>query len=318
MVLHESERTPLDLADVSAFAAVVETGSFVRAAERIGVSKSIVSRRVARLERRLGARLLTRSAKGAQATDVGAIYFARVGEAIAGLEAAREAVAIAVSEVAGAIRLSAPYSFGVRHLAPVLVEFAKTYPRVELDISLDDRRVDLVGEGFDLAVRIGVLADSSLIARKLAPIRRVVVASPAYLKQHGRPRKPGDLSRHALLLYTNVRPSDDWCFRSAGRKVSVRGNSRLRTNSDKMLLATAEAGLGVAILPTFFVSDSLVRGTLELVLADHPLDESGLFAVMPPGRGATARVRALVEFLACAFGPEPSWDPCRMAAQTSG
>ncbi len=172
------ERSSIDLMDVVAFVRVVETGAFARAAERMGLSKSIVSRRVARLEHELGAKLLTRSAQGAMATDIGEAYFARASNILADLDAAREIVADATTQVAGPIRLAAPLSFGTEYLAPAIADFVKLHPKVELDISLDDRMVDLVGGGFDLAVRIGTLADSSLIARRIAPVRAAGRGSP--------------------------------------------------------------------------------------------------------------------------------------------
>ncbi|MBB4631288.1 LysR family transcriptional regulator [Sphingosinicella soli] len=307
-----------DLSDIAALVAVVETGSFSRAAERLGISKSIVSRRVARLEAALGARLLTRSAQGARPTDVGADYFARVREAITGLEAAREAVASAMAEIAGPIRLSAPLSFGLAHLAPALAEFAAAHPRVEFDISFDDRRADIIGEGLDLAVRIGQLADSTLIARKLAPIRAVAIASPAYLARMGTPSHPRDIADHDVLQYANVAPSEAWRFEIDGRGEFVKGRTRLRANSGEMLLTAVEAGLGIAMLPAFIASPAITRGSVVIVLDEWTRSETGLYAVMPPGRSATARVRALVEFLAARFGPEPTWDPCWLAmkAQT--
>jgi DNA-binding transcriptional LysR family regulator len=300
------ERSSVDLLDVLAFVRVAETGAFSRAAERMGMSKSILSRRVARLEQQLGARLLTRTAQGAQPTDVGQAYFERASNILADLEAAEEVVAEAVTQVAGPVRLSAPLSFGVQHLAPALAEFAQVHPRVELDISFDDRPVDLVAGGFDLAVRIGSLKDSSLIARRIAPVRKVPVASPAYLAARGRPERPRDLADHDILLYAN----EQWRFRVGGKWDYVRGRPRLRADNGEMLRAAAEAGLGICILPSFIAAPSFERGTLEPVLRDFPMEEGALHAVMPPGRATTARVRALVEFLAGRFGPEPEWDPC--------
>ena len=304
------ERSPVDLADVLAFARVAETGSFARAAERLGVSKSIVSRRVARVEAQLGASLLARTARGAQPTDIGADYYARIAIVMAELEAAHEAVAAATQEVAGPIRLTAPLTFGVHHLAPALADFMAAHPRVELDLSFEDRTVDLVGGGYDLAVRIGSLPDSALIARKLAPVRAAVVASPAYLAARGRPRHPRDLAGHDGLFYSNLGPSEEWRLRVGNRLERVRPVPRLRANNGEMLREAACAGLGIAVLPTFIVSDCLQSGKLEIVLPDCPPDESTLHAVMPPGRAATARIRAIVDFLVARFGPEPSWDPC--------
>lgn len=273
------------------------------------MSKSIVSRRVARLEEQLGARLLTRSAQGAQPTDAGQAYFERASNVLAELEAAQEVVAEAVTQVAGPIRLTAPLSFGTAYLAPALADFAAAYPRVELDVSFEDHLVDLVGGGFDLAVRMGALEDSALIARRIAPARRVVVGSPAYLDRRGRPAQPRDLSEHDILLYRQ----EHWRFRVGERWETVRVRPRLRANNGEMLRAAAVAGLGLCILPTFIAAPALEAGELEVVLRDHPLPIGGLHAVMPPGRAVTARVRALVDFLAARFGPEPDWDPCWLA-----
>jgi len=303
------ERSTTDLVDVIAFVRVAETGSFARAAERMGLSKPVLSRRVARLEEQLGARLLTRTARGAKPTDVGEAYLARAANVLAELEAAREVVADAVTQVAGPIRLSAPLSFGVEHLAPALAEFAVLHPRVELDVELEDRSVDLAGGGYDLAVRIGNLPDSSLVARRIAPVRKVLVGSPAYLATAGRPERPADLSGHAILHY----PPEPWRFRTGRGWETARVNPVLRSNNGEMLRAAAEAGLGLCILPSFIASPGIRAGTLEPLLRDFPLEEAGLHALMPPGRATTARVRALVDFLVERFGPEPDWDPCWMA-----
>ena len=309
MVLHIMERSNVDLMDVLAFVRVVETGAFARAAERMGISKSILSRRVARLEEQLGARLLTRSAQGAQPTEVGQAYFERASNILAELEAAQEVVAEAVTQVAGPLRLSAPISFGVEHLAPALAEFAALHPRVELDISFEDRRVDLNAGGFDLAVRIGMLEDSALIARRIAPVRKFPVASPAYLARRGRPEHPRDLPGHDLMVYGN----EQWRFRVGNRWEQVRLQPRLRADNGEMLRAAAVAGLGICILPSFIAAPDIQRGGIEVLLKDYPMEESGLHVIMPPGRAVTARVRALVDFLVSRFGPEPAWDPCWLA-----
>ena len=268
-------RSAVDFLDVLAFVRVAETGAFTRAAERMGMSKSILSRRVARLEGQLGARLLTRTAQGAQPTEVGQAYFERASNILADLEAAEEVVAEAVTQVAGPIRLSAPLSFGVEHLAPALAEFAAANPRVELDISFDDRPVDLAAGGFDLAVRIGALKDSALVARRIAPVRKVPVASPAYLDSRGRPAHPSELAEHDILLYAN----EQWRFRTGGKWLYVRGRTRLRADNGEMLRSAAEAGLGVCILPSFIAARAFERGTLEPLLRDYPLEDGALHAV---------------------------------------
>jgi DNA-binding transcriptional LysR family regulator len=305
LVLLNMERSSVDLLDVLAFVRVVETGAFSRAAERMGMAKSILSRRVARLEEQLGARLLTRSAQGAQPTDVGQAYFERAANILAELDAAEEVVAEAVTQIAGPIRLSAPLSFGITYLAPALAEFAAEHPKVELDISFEDRPVDLVAGGYDLAVRIGSLKDSALIARRIAPVRKVPVASPDYLARRGRPEHPRELAGHDILLYAN----ESWRFRVGKAWEHVRGRPRLRADNGEMLRAAAIAGLGICILPSFIAAPGFEAGTLEPLLRDFPLEEGALHAVMP-SRATTARVRALVDFLAARFGPEPSWDPC--------
>jgi DNA-binding transcriptional LysR family regulator len=305
------ERSQVDLVDVLSFVRVVETGSFARAAERMSLSKPVLSRRVARLEGQLGARLLTRTARGAKPTDIGQSYFARAAGVLAELESAQEVVAQAVTQIAGPIRLTGPISFGIAHLNGALAEFARLHPKVELDIHLDDRAIDLAEGGYDVAVRIGNLADSSLIARRIAPVRKVVVASPAYLERRGRPAHPADLSDHDILLYAN----ESWRFRTPQGWESPRIAPVLRTNSGDMLFQAAEAGLGLCLLPSFIAAPGIERGTLEAVLRDFDPGHAALHAVMPPGRAATARVRALVDFLVARFGPEPSWDPCWIAAR---
>lgn len=303
------ERSTVDLVDVLAFTRVVETGSFARAAERMGLSKPVLSRRVARLEAGLGARLLTRTARGAHPTDIGQTYFARASAILAELEAAREVVADAVTQIAGPIRLSGPISFGIAHLNAALAEFVTLHPAVELDIHLDDRTIDLTEGGYDLAIRIGQLADSSLIARKIAPVRKVVVASPAYLARKGRPATVADLASHDILLYAG----EAWRFHGAKGWETPRIRPLLRTNSGDMLRAAAEAGLGLCLLPSFIAAPGIESGALEPLRLDAEPAYGALHAVMPPGRATTARVRALVDFLVKRFGPEPSWDPCWLA-----
>ncbi len=304
------ERSAVDILDVIAFVRVAETGAFARAAERMGLSKSILSRRVARLEAQLGARLLTRTAQGASPTDIGRAYYLRASGILSDLEAAREVVADAVTQIAGPIRLTAPISFGTRHLAPALADFAAAHPRVELDISLDDRRVDLVGGGFDLGLRIGRLPDSSLKARRLTAVRSSVLASPDYLARRGRPETPDALNGHDLLFYANLAASEQFRFPVDGRMQHVSGTMRMRADNGEMLREAAVAGLGIVILPNFIASPAIRTGALEILLREHPLPETALHAVMPPGRAGTARVRALLDFLAERFGPEPEWDPC--------
>jgi DNA-binding transcriptional LysR family regulator len=277
------------------------------------ISKSILSRRVARLEDQLGAKLLTRSAQGATPTDIGQAYYERASNILADLEAAQEIVADAVTQIAGPIRITAPLSFGTQHLAPALADFARMHPKVELDVSLNDRTVDLLAGGYDMAVRIGNLADSALVARKIAPVRGIVVASPNYLDERGRPKHPRELVDHDLLFYANIPTYEQWRFRVGDGWEHVKGRPRFRADNGEMLREAACAGLGIVALPSFIASNAIRSGGLEVILRDFPLEEIGLHLVMPPGRASTARIRALIDFLAARFGPEPSWDPCWMA-----
>ena len=300
-----------ELDDLRAFVAVVEAGGFSRAAARLGLAKSIVSRRVSRLETSLGARLLARTTRGVSPTEAGAAFHARGVRILAELDEAREEVAGRQGSVAGTLRLAAPLSFGVAHLAPALARFAADHPRVALDVAYGDRPVDLVAERFDAAVRIGALPDSSLVARRLAPVRLVAVASPAYLARRGAPGKPEDLADHDCLVYSAAAGGGEaWRFRAGRGSVSVRPHGRFRADNGEALVAAALEGLGVAALPTFLAGEALRSGALVPLLEAFPMPEFGLHVVRPPGGPAPARLRALIDFLAARFGPEPYWDPC--------
>jgi DNA-binding transcriptional LysR family regulator len=306
----------IELEDLRSFAEVVESGGFSRAARRLGVSKSMISRRIARLEDELGTRLLSRTTRGLSPTEAGLELKSRSERILAELEEAREAVASQGSDVAGRLRLSAPLSFGVRHIAPVLTEIARKHPRLEMDVSYSDRIVDVVGEGFDAAIRIGALKDSSLVARRLAPVRAVVVASPDYLARNGLPRTPRDLAGHQCLIYTGS-STLDWVFRSGKRTIPVRPEGRLRTDNGEVMRQWAIEGLGIAALPSFLASDALGEGKLEAILRDYPMPEAGIHIVRPPGAYVPGKVRVLIDTLVERFGGEPFWDACLMHERQS-
>jgi DNA-binding transcriptional LysR family regulator len=296
-----SERQTVDLLDVRAFATVVETGSMSQAAIRLGVAKSIVSRRISQLEKTLGAVMLTRTARGATVTDAGRTYYLRAAAALMELEAAQEAVGELTSEISGPMRISVPLAFGEYCLAPLLADFAAHHPKIQLEVSFEDRRADLVSEGYDLAVRIGNLPDSSLMTRRLATVRAAVLASPAYLDSKGRPATPSELTGHDAIIYTNA--SNQWRFEGPDGWEYVRVNPRLRTDNGQMMLAAARSGLGVIILPWFMAHEAVEKRELEHVLPQHPHEGAGLHLLMPPARASIARVRALVAFLSDKFGP---------------
>lgn len=302
-----------DLEDLRSFVEVVDSGGLNRAAMRLGVSKSIVSRRITRLEAELGARLLTRTTRGIIPTEAGAEFKARCDRILSEIEEARDAVAQHGRSVRGRLRLSAPLAFGVRHLAPVLGDLARLHPALELDVSYTDRVVDLIGERYDAAIRIGSLGDSSLVARRIAPIRAVLVASPDYLARYGRPATPQDLAGHECLIYTGSLVPD-WPFQMGKRQVLIRPEGRLRTDSGETILQWAIAGLGIAYLPSFLVSDAIGSGALEPLLLDQRGPELAIHVVRPPGAYVPTKVRVLIDTLIERFGGTPVWDRCLAAS----
>jgi DNA-binding transcriptional LysR family regulator len=313
-VLLNGEHHVTDLEDLKNFIEVVESGGFNRAARRLGISKSIVSRRIGRLEQELGVRLLSRSTRGISPTEAGLEFKARGERILAELEEAREAVAQKGEGVVGRLRLSAPLSFGVKHVAPVLSGLACRHPRLELDVSYSDRIVDLIGERFDAAIRIGALQDSSLVARRIAPVRATVVASPDYLARRGRPETPDDLTRHECLIYAG-QTNPVWPFESGKRRFSLRPSGRLRSDSGEAILQWAIAGLGIAYLPSFLLSDAVEQGSLVPLLQAYPGPEFGIFVVRPAGAHVPGKVRVLIDALVERFGGEPDWDRCLMKAR---
>ncbi len=293
---------------MAAFVKVVDTQGFSAAARALGVSKSLVSKYVASLEDRLGARLLNRTTRRLSLTDAGAAYYERCLRVLAETEEADRVVGRLQGEARGVLRINAPMSFGVLHLASALPDFARRHPELTVDLTLNDRLVDLVDEGYDVAVRIAPLADSRLVARRLAPSRRVVCGAPDYFARHGEPRHPGDLARHNCLIYTYA-AVEDWRLVGPKGAVSVRVNGRLRANNGEALLAALRAGLGVAMLPTFIVGPDLAAGRLRAVLTDWVDDAASVYAVYPHRRHLSTKVRLFVDFLAERFGPRPYWEP---------
>ncbi len=296
------------LADMIAFIRVVESRSFTAAAERLSLSKSVVSRRLTELENRLGTRLLNRTTRSLSLTPAGQTYFERARAILADVEEAEQAVAELGRDPRGLLRVNAPMSFGTLHLAPAVADFMSRHPNVELDLELTDRFVDLVEEGWDIAVRIGRLRDSSLIARRLAPSRLVTVASPAYLARMGTPERPEDLTRHECLLYTTPSNPSVWPFRVEGEVRSVRVQGRMRVNNGDAILEAVRAGLGLAVLPTFMTHADLRSGRLVTVLDSYEAADFAIHAVWPHHRHLSPKVRAFVDFLAERFGPAPDWD----------
>jgi len=297
------------LTGLEVFAKVAKSGSFSAAGRAMGLSQTMVTKHITALEARLGVKLFHRSTRRLSLTEAGRNYLDASARVLADLEAADSAVAADRFEPRGVLRLNAPVTFGEREIAPLLPEFARRHPRVTVDLGLNDRLVDLAEEGWDLAIRIGNLSDSSLIARRIAPCRTVVCAAPSYLKAHGAPRTVAELKEHNCLGYTLSRrnSADRWAFGARG-DVTVQVAGNLRANNGDALRAAAVAGQGLIYQPTFIVADDIRAGRLNVLALDHPTFDAGIHGVFLPEPYPAAKVRALIDYLAARFAPEPPWD----------
>ncbi|WP_277968541.1 LysR family transcriptional regulator [Sphingomonas echinoides] len=285
-----------DLEAWAIFASVVEHRSFSGAAEAIGVSKATVSKAVTRLEAHLGQSLFHRTSRRLTLTENGKGLAEHAARILAEANAAEEAALDAANAPTGLVRVAAPMSLGLLAIAPVIADFLVLNPGIEIDLHLSDARVDIVAEGFDIALRIATLPDSSLRSRKLADMRMHVVAAPAYLALHGRPTHPGQLGEHRCFAYTNV--TTPWRFVGAdGTEVSVRLNGPLATNSGEAMLPALRRGLGIAMLPEFIVAEDLQAGRIETILGDWAPHTGALHLMTPPGTLRPARVEGLIAFL---------------------
>lgn len=298
------------LTGMEVFARVAATGSFSAAGRALGMSQTMVTKHIAALEARLGVKLLHRSTRRLSLTDAGRNYLEASERILTDMNAADAAVAAERIEPRGVLRLNVPVSFGERQVAPLLMEFAAAYPLVSIELGLNDRLVDLAEEGWDLAIRIGTLSNSSLIARRVAPCRTIVCAAPSYLKARGMPRTVASLAEHNCLGYTLSRIAgiDRWTF-GAKDDVVVKVSGNLCANNGDALRAAAVAGQGIIYQPTFVVADELRSGTLVALKLDQPTVEfGGIYAVYLPDRNPAAKVRAFIDFIAGRFAPEPPWD----------
>ena len=303
------------LSEMSVFSRVVATGSLSAAARELGLSPAMVSRRLTALEGRLGVRLVNRTTRSLHLTDEGANYYDACSRLLAEIDEADAAVSAGRVEPQGALRVAIPASFGHRHIVPLIPDFSEKYPRVQLALSLSDRHVNLIEEGFDLAIRIAELEDSSLTARRLAPNRRVVCASPQYLRRHGVPATPQDLANHNCLTTTEF--SMNWEYRDPnGVAGLVRVQGRYACDNWEVLREWALAGLGVALKSTWDVRRHLEDGSLVPLFPGYTFGtDVAIYAVYPHRRFLPAKTRAFIEFLADSFGPEPYWDqPATQAA----
>ena len=286
-----------DLSEMLVFVRVVERGSFSAAARALGMTTSAISKRIAALERKLRTRLVHRTTRKLSTTDAGRALYDRLRRMFADLEDAEREVVGLGSSLRGVVRVSASVTFGQLHLAPLVADFLLANPELRVELRLSDRYVDLVGEEFDLAIRAGRLADSSLIARKIAPDSRVVCAAPAYLERHGTPRAPDELARHNCMRHAYHDAGAAWSFEGPGGPVDVGVQGTLQVDHTGAIREAVLRGLGIALLPMFAVAGEIRSGALRVLLEDYPLAETAIYALTPPGAHPTVKVRALVDFL---------------------
>jgi DNA-binding transcriptional LysR family regulator len=300
LIVSDFEMSKLpDFEALAIFAKVVELRSFAAAATELTLSKATVSKAISRLEDRLGARLFNRTSRRLALTDAGKTLAVKATQLLADGEAAENEALAQSATPRGLVRLAVPMTYGTNTVAPLLPEFLAQYPEISIDLSLSDATVDLIGEGFDAAIRIAALPDSSLIARRLRPLKRYIVAAPSYFAKYGRPTHPMHLAHHKCFGYTYLSTPGVWHFtNTAGEQASVRPAGPLRVNNGEALLPALIAGLGISDLPDFIVGDALASGALEAVLQDWSQSSSGVYLVTPPGGPRPARVEVLLEFLA--------------------
>jgi DNA-binding transcriptional LysR family regulator len=308
---HSQSEIMLDrLTGLEVFAKVAAIGSLSGAARSLGMSQTMVTKHVAALETRLGTKLFHRTTRRLSITEAGRSYLESTERILVDMEAADAAIAAERVEPRGLLRVNVPVVFGTRQIAPLLAEFANNHPKVTTELGLNDRVVDLAEEGWDMAIRIGKLRDSSMVARRLAPNRLIVCAAPSYLAKHGTPRTVADLASHNCLGYTLSQQAQatEWLFGRDGEiRVQVSGN--LRANNGEALRAASLEGLGLARQPTFIVADDLRAGRLVRLPLDQPeIQTSAVHAIYLPERRPPAKVRAFIDFLAARFSPDPPWD----------
>jgi len=294
----------MEIEDIQAFVAVADAGGLTPAASRLGVSKSIVSRRLARLEKALGTTLLTRTTRGAALTEAGATFREHAARINAEADAARDALSHD-GTVRGRLRVSAPLSFGASHFAPVLAELAGRYPELEIQASYSDRNVDLAAEGFDAAIRLGRVEDTSLVARRIVSYRGNLVASPGYLAKHPAPHSFDDLQGHDLVARVN----EQWPLQVDGQVVNLHPRARFTADYGAALVPAVLAGLGIALLPDFLIYEHVTRGTMVVLLPEHPMPEGGVNVVRPPGGSAPCKVRVLIDIMVEKFGSTTCANP---------
>ncbi len=291
------------------FVNVVAAGSFTAAAQRSNMSTALVSKYIGQLEERLGARLLNRTTRSLVLTEIGTSYLERCTQVIDDFDELEAAVHNKRSSPSGNLIISAPVSFGEMHLTAAIARFLAHYPDISVDLRLTDRFVNLIDEGVDLAIRISELADSSLIARRLAPARIVACAAPSYLEQHGLPVHPHDLVNHNCIVDSNFHGFDEWPFKVGKKRISVKISGRFSVNSAQSSRAMIVAGAGIGLIPTYAISEDIIEHNAVVVLEDFETLDPGIYALYPHNRHLATKVRVFVDFLVEEFSPQPVWEP---------
>ncbi|MFT7558976.1 MAG: DNA-binding transcriptional LysR family regulator [Flavobacteriales bacterium] len=296
------------LEDMAMFVRIVDAGGISKAAVQLNIAKSAVSRRLNELEKRLCVQLLSRTTRKSSLTEAGAMYYQRALNVIDEVSTLNEQTSGVKSCLEGTLKITAPLSFGLLHLSSLIDEYAKEHNKLNLQLDFSDRHIDLVEEGYELAIRIGTLQDSSLQAKRLTPIRHVLCASPEYLRQHGRPKNPSEITDHDFLQYGLGEQSTLQLTDAHGVKHSISIQSKMRANNGDFLLDMAKKGHGIAFLPKFIVYKDLANGELEPLLKEYQLPEFTAYAVYPKNRFLSQRCRLLIDYIAERFGDNPYWD----------
>ncbi|MBK1662050.1 LysR family transcriptional regulator [Paracraurococcus ruber] len=304
----------MDIDDLRAFVEVADAGGVTPAARRLGISKSMVSRRLVGLERELGVQLLARTTRGASITEAGATFRDHAARAIAEIDIARETI-LPAGDLRGRLRVAAPLSFGPTHFAHVLADMARRHPELHIHASYTDRHVDLIAEGFDCAIRVGKLNDSNLIARKIGPLHAKYVAAPAYIAEHGAPETPDELTTHEALMQA----TEPWFALDGDQVIRMRPQGRFKADNGAALIAAVLAGIGIAVLPVNLIREHLEAGTLVEVMPRYPVPVHGIYVVRPPGQHPVRKIRVLTEMLIECFGEaEEGTGSSRDASARSG
>jgi len=294
---------------IPVFVAVVENGGFSAAARTLGISKSAVSKRINQLEAHLGVRLLHRTTRKLSLTEAGERYFEHAAQALTAAGQAEDAVTELQGEPQGNLKISSPMSFGRLHVAPLIPKLLQRYPKLQIDLVMDDRKVDLVAGGFDVAIQAGNLPASTLIARKLAPVRQVLCASPDYIDRYDRPGTPAELSSHNCLLYSYSSDANEWTLIGEGGPETVTVSGSYQVNNSEALLEALREGIGIGRLPTFVAGPDLKTGRLVKLFESYSLPDFTLYAVFPERQYLPAKVRAFLDFAIEYFGgDQPYWD----------